>query len=106
MRHTLYWTLMNEEFGEARAASLHTDLTLSSLGSRTAAQAFEAGVEPRDIWIAVCDSMSVRSEEHTSELQSRFDLVCRLLLEKKKLTKTRNILYNTKTNIDSTQDEA
>src|SRR5204863_6433912 len=27
-----------------------------------------------------------RSEEHTSELQSRRDLVCRLLLEKKKLT--------------------
>src|SRR5438067_10482510 len=27
---------------------------------------------------------SARSEEHTSELQSRFDLVCRLLLEKKK----------------------
>src|SRR5699024_3760397 len=27
-----------------------------------------------------------RSEEHTSELQSRFDLVCRLLLEKKKTT--------------------
>src|SRR5207249_12041854 len=27
---------------------------------------------------------SGRSEEHTSELQSRFDLVCRLLLEKKK----------------------
>src|SRR5438105_9653558 len=29
-------------------------------------------------------SMPVRSEEHTSELQSRVDLVCRLLLEKKK----------------------
>src|SRR5699024_11537066 len=28
---------------------------------------------------------SIRSEEHTSELQSRFDLVCRLLLEKKKI---------------------
>src|SRR5438067_8525205 len=28
-----------------------------------------------------------RSEEHTSELQSRFDLVCRLLLEKKKQKK-------------------
>src|SRR5699024_11218062 len=27
-----------------------------------------------------------RSEEHTSELQSRFDLVCRLLLEKKNTT--------------------
>src|SRR3712207_7423473 len=31
---------------------------------------------------------SMRSEEHTSELQSRQYLVCRLLLEKKKLTTT------------------
>src|SRR5207249_7225382 len=31
-------------------------------------------------------NMRTRSEEHTSELQSRFDLVCRLLLEKKKKT--------------------
>src|SRR5690606_41836293 len=34
-----------------------------------------------------CSSTSVRSEEHTSELQSREKLVCRLLLEKKKKTK-------------------
>src|SRR5438105_7084728 len=33
-------------------------------------------------------SLSVRSEEHTSELQSRVDLVCRLLLEKKKTQKS------------------
>src|SRR5699024_12672465 len=31
----------------------------------------------------VIDAAEKRSEEHTSELQSRFDLVCRLLLEKK-----------------------
>src|SRR5437868_8845753 len=31
-----------------------------------------------------------RSEEHTSELQSRFDLVCRLLLEKKKKKKKKH----------------
>src|SRR5207248_3811793 len=30
-------------------------------------------------------AQGVRSEEHTSELQSPYDLVCRLLLEKKKL---------------------
>src|SRR5207249_8014738 len=36
-----------------------------------------------------------RSEEHTSELQSRFDLVCRLLLEKKKKKK----ITQTSTNI-------
>src|SRR5438105_11503202 len=33
-------------------------------------------------------SLHQRSEEHTSELQSRVDLVCRLLLEKKKNKKT------------------
>src|SRR2546421_12395890 len=33
-----------------------------------------------------------RSEEHTSELQSRSDLVCRLLLEKKKKTTRRRIV--------------
>src|SRR5207249_7921960 len=31
-----------------------------------------------------------RSEEHTSELQSRFDLVCRLLLEKKNYSLNKN----------------
>ena len=36
----------------------------------------------------VSESMAHRSEEHTSELQSHSDLVCRLLLEKKKLTNT------------------
>src|SRR5690349_23511481 len=33
---------------------------------------------------AICSRSTPRSEEHTSELQSRRDLVCRLLLEKKK----------------------
>src|SRR5207249_7640791 len=35
------------------------------------------------------DHVRLRSEEHTSELQSRFDLVCRLLLEKKKIVTAR-----------------
>src|SRR3989440_4941845 len=46
-------------------------------------------VSPSLTWLASDDSsatlvLEVRSEEHTSELQSRSDLVCRLLLEKKK----------------------
>src|SRR5699024_12212386 len=36
--------------------------------------------------LAELNSAEDRSEEHTSELQSRFDLVCRLLLEKKNYT--------------------
>src|SRR3712207_8991229 len=41
---------------------------------------------------SACGSSEARSEEHTSELQSRQYLVCRLLLEKKKkqLRRTRN----------------
>src|SRR3712207_7249154 len=46
------------------------------------------GLDPRDL--------ADRSEEHTSELQSRQYLVCRLLLEKKK-----NIIYTLNTLINS-----
>src|SRR5438094_3216125 len=41
-----------------------------------------------------CSIAARRSEEHTSELQSPYDLVCRLLLEKKK--KKKKSIYNTK----------
>src|SRR5438874_4682709 len=37
--------------------------------------------------LAAGNAVDMRSEEHTSELQSRRDLVCRLLLEKKKTTR-------------------
>src|SRR3712207_8729731 len=44
------------------------------------------------IWLSLRPLINpVRSEEHTSELQSRQYLVCRLLLEKKKISKT---MYN------------
>src|SRR5690606_41820741 len=47
---------------------------------------FEGTVWYRIDWDRVCQTEpdGVRSEEHTSELQSRENLVCRLLLEKKK----------------------
>src|SRR5699024_9093099 len=38
----------------------------------------------KTIYTSLLLPVFLRSEEHTSELQSRFDLVCRLLLEKKK----------------------
>src|SRR5688572_32579320 len=46
------------------------------------------------------DPLSVRSEEHTSELQSQSNLVCRLLLEKKKKkNKKQKQNHNNKKNI-------
>src|SRR5690349_23498497 len=50
------------------------------------ARADRRGVRPADAEAAaVLRRPAARSEEHTSELQSRRDLVCRLLLEKKKI---------------------
>src|SRR5207249_11820148 len=53
--------------------------TTSRVASSTTAARAPAGIHR-------APPITCRSEEHTSELQSRFDLVCRLLLEKKKLT--------------------
>src|SRR5687768_18318268 len=48
----------------------------------------KARTEPVEVQIEACGNKGmrtrIRSEEHTSELQSRLHLVCRLLLEKKK----------------------
>src|SRR5690625_6981349 len=41
--------------------------------------------------IQVSAVQTARSEEHTSELQSRGQLVCRLLLDKKKITQSRHL---------------
>src|SRR3712207_7667194 len=49
---------------------------------------FSAGALNAALAVLDADQISLRSEEHTSELQSRQYLVCRLLLEKKKKNAT------------------
>lgn len=44
-------------FGADYAPTLCKQLALTSLGSRTANEAIEAGVAPRDVWHALCDEM-------------------------------------------------
>src|SRR2546422_2285987 len=54
------------------------------VGGRTYTQRFALKVDPRSkVTPAELREQFTRSEEHTSELQSRLHLVCRLLLEKK-----------------------
>src|SRR2546426_3282180 len=47
----------------------------------------EVAEDAAEIAEGLCDGATLRSEEHTSELQSPCNLVCRLLLEKKKRKK-------------------
>src|SRR5438105_9230913 len=56
-------------------------------GARSKRMSSSVSASPSKCSAATSSRGNFRSEEHTSELQSRVDLVCRLLLEKKKTTK-------------------
>src|SRR5207248_5518075 len=58
---------------------------------RTTLEGFDHTDDPHAL-VCLVFLIGRRSEEHTSELQSPYDLVCRLLLEKKKI-QTKQILY-------------
>src|SRR5437868_15545440 len=69
---------------EIYTLSLHDALPISSARAPSPLRLFNwCGRSAASRWAANFAGR-MRSEEHTSELQSRFDLVCRLLLEKKK----------------------
>src|SRR5204862_7196493 len=65
---------------EIYTLSLHDALPISF---RTSVEDYRVRTQQAKVEVANLASQA-RSEEHTSELQSRRDLVCRLLLEKKK----------------------
>src|SRR5207249_12159353 len=71
---------------EIYTLSLHDALPISGIFDRSQRLSGKAILCPPNLRGSACGT-SPRSEEHTSELQSRFDLVCRLLLEKKKKKK-------------------
>ncbi|MEV4667099.1 DUF3046 domain-containing protein [Microbacterium sp. LWO12-1.2] len=58
MRRSEFLRAVDSEF-RTRASSLLQDLVLTPLGDRTASEALEAGVPPREIWYALCDEMDV-----------------------------------------------
>src|SRR2546429_6905551 len=64
---------------EIYTLSLHDALPISPVRCRGASRSSRL-----TRWATTTPTASSRSEEHTSELQSRLHLVCRLLLEKKK----------------------
>src|SRR3989442_7367852 len=69
-----------------RSPSFASDLRASRTNSSREAPSKAARATPRKYDSFSVLFLQIRSEEHTSELQSRPHLVCRLLLEKKKKT--------------------
>jgi hypothetical protein len=59
VRLTQFRELMTDEFGAARAAAVSRDHIFADLGDRTVEQALEAGIDPRRVWLAVCEVYDV-----------------------------------------------
>ncbi|OMH24140.1 histidine kinase [Tersicoccus phoenicis] len=59
MRSSSFWRLMDDEFGVAYSRVLARDLVLTRLGGRSVTDALDAGIDPREVWLAVCDAQDV-----------------------------------------------
>jgi hypothetical protein len=63
VRLTEFHELVEAQFGSVRGGSLLVDHVLTKLGGRTAAQAIEAGFEPREVWRALCADFDVPRDQ-------------------------------------------
>src|SRR5690349_23867671 len=83
-----YTTLFRSEVNDTDGVNLMTSSAFALRADSDWASTLSRYDETIPSNFAACEAMNgdddPRSEEHTSELQSRRDLVCRLLLEKKK----------------------
>src|SRR5947207_6326455 len=77
-----YTTLFRSSMGHARA--------LLAVDSAEHQISIAHQIVTKSLSVRDAEQMVKRSEEHTSELQSHSDLVCRLLLEKKNIRRTMN----------------
>jgi hypothetical protein len=63
VRLTEFQDLVEGQFGPVRGASLLLDHALTGFGGRTADQAIEDGVDPRDVWRALCADFDVPRDQ-------------------------------------------
>jgi hypothetical protein len=63
MRHSEFWEAMDQTFGTLYAKSLAADLVIGKLGSRTASQALDDGVSPREVWDALADATDLTEDQ-------------------------------------------
>src|SRR5690349_24052120 len=85
MSNTVDFFSYAAETTETYTLSLHDALPIYRLAADIAFLACQACGDGGVVGGGAAQHAARRSEEHTSELQSRRDLVCRLLLEKKKV---------------------
>jgi len=71
VRYSEFWDLVTDVFGAQLGRVLVADQVLDGLGDRTAAQALEAGEDPRTVWRALCDAMQVPAGDRWGSVHRR-----------------------------------
>lgn len=59
MRLSEFWDLIDHVFGPQYSRTLAREMHLTGLDSRTCMVALDDGVDPRDVWHALCDQMQI-----------------------------------------------
>ena len=59
MRLSQFHELLVDEFGDSYSQVLLNDLVLPQVGDQTGKSALEAGVDPKEVWVAICKASNV-----------------------------------------------
>jgi hypothetical protein len=63
VRHTEFWARMDDALGPAYARSWASMFVIGELGGRTAAEALDAGVSPKEVWLAVWRTLGLPASQ-------------------------------------------
>ncbi|MBZ5733776.1 DUF3046 domain-containing protein [Nocardioides sp. TRM66260-LWL] len=63
MRHTEFWARLEHAVGAGYAPTWASMHVMASLGGRTAQQALDAGVAPKEVWAAVWEALDLPASE-------------------------------------------
>lgn len=63
MRHTEFWVRLERALGRAYARSWASQFVMGDLGGRTAQEALDAGVAPKEVWAAVWRALELPGTE-------------------------------------------
>lgn len=63
VRHTEFWSRMDDALGPAYARTWARQHVMGTLGGRTAQQALDAGVPPKEVWAAVWQALGLSERD-------------------------------------------
>lgn len=63
VRHTEFWARMDRHLGGAYARVWADQFVIGVLGNRTASEALDAGIAPKDVWRAVWEVLDLPASE-------------------------------------------